>query len=116
MNSESNNEFKNAVEAGGGSGNSWKPENAGDTIIGTYIGKKENVGLNNSNVYLTKEDNNEDATSVWGSSVLDNKFEEIPLNSRVKIEFLGRVKGKSPQPYKDFKVLYITPTVDPFKD
>ncbi len=94
------------TEAGNAGGESWKPENAGDTIMGTYKSKKENVGVNNSNIYMILIDGAEDPTSVWGSTVLDTKFQEIPLGSEVKIEYLGKVKSKAPQPYKDFKVLY----------
>lgn len=100
----------NWIEAGSNTGDSWKPENEGDTLIGVLIGKKENVGINNSNVYLIEEkDKAGELTSVWGSTVLDTKFSEIPVGSKVKIEYLGKVKSKAPQPYKDFKVLYQAP-------
>ncbi len=97
---------KDWIEAGMGSGDTWKPENEGDTIVGKYIVKKENIGLNNSNIYILQVEGKDEPTSVWGSSVLDTKFEEIPLKAKVKIEYLGREKGKGPQPYKNFKVLY----------
>jgi len=98
------------TEAGSGSGDTWKPENEGDSITGLYKTRKENVGINNSNIYLIKEDSKDEPTSVWGSTVLDTKFEEIPTGSLVKIEYLGKVKSKAPQPYKDFKVMYKAPT------
>jgi hypothetical protein len=85
---------------------SWKPENEGDTIQGLLTQVKENVGINNSKVYMIEQEGAEEATSVWGSTVLDTKFQEIPVGSEVKIEYLGQVKGKGPKPYKDFKVLY----------
>lgn len=94
------------IEAGAGNTESWKPQEAGDTIAGLYTQKKENVGVNNSNIYLVHVDGDDEATSVWGSTVLDTKFQEIPVGSEVKIEYLGKVKSKAPQPYKDFKVLY----------
>ena len=93
-------------EAGGNSGDSWKPENVGDTIMGSYIGKKENVGLNNSTIYLVQVAGQDEPTSVWSSTVLDTKFQEIPVGSDVKIEYLGKEKGNAPMPYKNFKVLY----------
>lgn len=96
------------VEAGMSSNESWKPENEGDKIIGVYVRTKGNVGMNNSTIYTLKTENG--LIDVWGSAVLDNKFSEIPLNSQVKVEFLGRKKGKGPVQYKDFKVLYIVPT------
>lgn len=99
----------------GNAGESWKPENEGDTITGTLKQTKENVGINNSNVYVVQVEGEEDPTSVWGSTVLDTKFQEIPLGSMVKITFLGHVKGKGPKPYKDFKVQYKpNPVADTF--
>lgn len=97
------------IKAGNG-GESWKPEVPGESIIGTYVRLKTGVGVNNSNVYILKEKDKDDETSVWGSTVLDSRFEEIPLNSEVKITFLGKEKGKSPMPYKNFEVLYIPAT------
>lgn len=90
----------------GQAGDSWKPENEGDTIQGTLKAVKTDVGINKSNVYVIQTEDAEDPMSVWGSTVLDTKFQEIPVGSEVKIEYLGTVKGKGPKPYKDFKVLY----------
>ena len=102
----------NWTEAGSASDETWKPENVGDEVTGKLIKKRDNVGANSSNMYyLEQEAANGDklVISVWGSTVLDTKFEEIPMQSMVKIEFLGSVKGKGPKPYKDFKVLYKAP-------
>ncbi len=90
----------------GNAGDSWKPENKGDTVQGIYKAKKENVGINSSNVYMLQVKGVDDLVSVWGSTVLDTKFEEIETGSEVRIEYLGDVKGKGPKPYKDFKVDY----------
>ena len=102
----------NWTEAGSASDETWKPETAGDEVTGKLVKKRDNVGANSSNMYYLEQeaDNGDTLTiSVWGSTVLDTKFEEIPMNSMVKIEFLGSVKGKGPKPYKDFKVLYKAP-------
>lgn len=101
-----NDEFSEAIEAGNG-GESWKPENEGDVIFGTYKANKHNVGINNSEVYVIQEDGKDEPTSVWGGTVLDSRFEEIPVGSRVKIEYLGKVKGKGPKPYNNYKVVYV---------
>lgn len=93
----------------GSSGESWKPEKEGEEIIGRYVAKKENVGINNSNVYVLDVDGSDEPVKVWGSTVLDSRFEEIRIGYDVKIEFLGHKKGKSPKPYKDFKVMYKKP-------
>jgi len=101
-------EFENATEAGNTSGSTWNPDEQ-KVIFGTYKSMKSDVGPNHSNVYIIQEDDKDETTSVWGSTVLDGRFEEIPQGSRVKIEFLGREKGKSPQPYKNYKVVYVEP-------
>lgn len=88
----------------GTAGDSWKPENKGDSVQGIFTGVKTDVGINRSNVYVLKTNDSE--VSVWGSTVLDTKFQEISEGDEVKIEFLGLVKGTGPKPYKDFDVQY----------
>lgn len=101
-------EFSEAVTAGGSS-NTWKPEKDA-TLIGTLKSKKSNQGPNESMVYVIKADDQEEDVSVWGSTVLDGHFEEIPLRSRVKITYLGKVKSdRGRGEYKDYTVLYIPP-------
>jgi hypothetical protein len=77
----------------------------GDSIEGVYISKKENVGVNNSNVYVLRTEEGE-LVGVWGSTVLDAKFEKIALDTQVAIEFIGSKMNKSGKgkPYKDFFV------------
>lgn len=100
------NEFDNAIEAGSGSGETWKPETEGDLIFGTYKAHKSSVGQNNSEVYLIQEDDKDEPTNVWGSTVLDARFEEIPVGSRVQITYLGKKTGKRAE-YKDYLVKYV---------
>lgn len=86
----------------GNSGESWdeiKP------VMGKYKNKKEDVGPHSSNVYVLETEEGE-SVSVWGSTVLDNKFSEIPLGSTVYVESLGKTKGKNGTSYKDYKVMY----------
>ena len=78
------------------------------TLIGIYKQKKENIGANESNVYILKTKDGD--VSVWGSTVLNSKFQDIELGSEVKIEPLGGVKSpKTGREYLDFKVLFRTP-------
>lgn len=100
-------EFANAVEAGA-SGDTWDFENQ-KVLIGTFKARKSNVGRNNSMMYVIDEDGKQEPTNVWGSTVLDGRFSEIPVGSRVRIEYLGKVKGNAVQPYKDYSVKYIVP-------
>lgn len=96
-------EWKNAKEAAAGGGETWNRE---DTIEGLYVRKRTNIGANDSNMYVLQVKDGE--VGVWGSTVLDTKFEEIPVGSKVRIEPLGKVKSeKTGRSYIDFKVLYI---------
>lgn len=108
-----NNMSDNWTEAGSASDETWKPENAGDSVTGKYVKVRDNVGANSSNMYYLEQESADGkdklTISVWGSTVLDTKFEEIPVGSQVKIEFLGLEKGKGAKPYKNFKVLYKAP-------
>lgn len=73
------------------------------TIQGLYVAKKENVGENKSNIYVLNVAN--EKVGVWGSVVLDSRFEQIAIGSEVKIEYLGMVKPESGnRPYHNFKV------------
>lgn len=79
--------------------------NAEPIIQGIYTNKKINVGDNKSNIYiLTCEDKN---IGVWGSAVLDSRFEQIKLGEEVKIEYMGKKKSeKGGREYKDFRVFH----------
>lgn len=85
------------TEIGGGSdGETWNREGS---ISGQYISKQQHVGQNDSNMYTLKTDNGN--IGVWGSTVLDSKFESVTVGSLVKIEALGKPAGKN---YYDYKV------------
>lgn len=75
----------------------------GDSVEGRYILKKEDVGRNKSNVYVL-EDSDGRKIGVWGSTVLDTKFEQIAIGKMVAIEYVGEKEGKKGNIYKDFKV------------
>lgn len=75
-----------------------------DTIQGTYVGMKINVGPNNSNIYVIQF-NEEKKIGVWGNTVLDSRFEDIKAGCEVKIVYLGVEKAeKSKREYNNFKV------------
>lgn len=74
-------------------------------IQGVYIRKKENIGSNNSTMYILKTSKGE--MGVWSSTVLDSRFEQIELGNEVRIEPLGEKKSeKSNRTYQDYKVEY----------
>jgi len=75
-------------------------------VQGKYVKKDTDVGENGSNMYkLEQEDGS--IVSVWGSTVLDNKMDNVGIGQTIQIKFLGKKpspnrKGKE---YKDFAVL-----------
>ena len=90
----------------GNSGESETWDKTG-TLIGVFKRHKTNVGPNESNVYEIEAtvDGEPKLYSVWGSSVLDSKFEQIDVGSIVKIEALGKAKSpKTGRTYNDFKI------------
>lgn len=74
------------------------------SIEGLYTSKKTGVGPNSSNMYILKV--KDKVTGVWGSTVLDSKFETIPLNVLVKIESAGMAESKGGKSYKDYRVFF----------
>jgi hypothetical protein len=82
------------------SGTTWDKEKP---LVGLLIQKKENVGDNNSNLYVieTKDGN----VSAWGSTVLDNKMSTAKVGEEVMIEYVGKKKNpKTGRDYHDYKV------------
>lgn len=74
-------------------------------IEGVLIEKKENVGANNSRLYVIEV--GDTLVSVWGSFVLDRKMQSVKVGNEVKIEYLGKkISDKTKRPYKDFAVQY----------
>lgn len=86
-------------------------------LVGRYVRMKSNVGAHNSNVYVLKKDDGSEV-GVWGSTVINGRFEEIPLRSMVKIKALGEAKSKQGTTYKDYEIKYLPPKEelhDPFE-
>jgi len=84
----------------------WQYRNAGDEIIGYLEKVEENIGPNNSRMYTLRK---EDGTfiKVWGSTLLDNRFDFIALGEKVKIVYQGKKKAqKGGRAYHDFKVYH----------
>ena len=90
------------TEVGGGSGDNSEMWDRTGTIQGKYTNKQVEVGPNKSNIYTIETENG--SIGVWGSTVLDTKFEQIPVGSLVKIESLGKVQGKRGNSYNDYRV------------
>ena len=70
-----------------------EPLKKGQTIEGRYIEKKLGVGSRGSNVYVIETAEGE-KIGVWGSTVIDGRFERIAIGKMVGIEYLGVQKTK----------------------
>jgi len=72
----------------------------GEEVQGDYVEMKEDVGPNQSNIYVLKLEDGR-LVNVWGTTTLDDCFcsgndgEEIPLGAVVRITCLGKKQGKS---------------------
>ena len=99
-----NDNWDDAVEANAQSNETWDSTSS-TPIVGKYIGMKTNVGPNASNIYNIVNEEDGEIWGVWGSAVIDSKFEEIPVNSRVRIEYLGKKPGKRGE-FKDYSIKY----------
>jgi hypothetical protein len=81
----------------------WRPEAIGDEISGKYIRREDDVGMYHSTKYTLETERGE--VDVFGSTVLDNKFKDIPLGYEVKIVYQGEKPSNPPKkPFKLFQV------------
>lgn len=81
-------------------------EKEGDKVNGIYKGVNHEVGKKKSDVYCLINEEEKVNISIWDTTVLKTKFSEIPVNSKIEVEFLGIPTGKE---YKNFEVRYIPP-------
>lgn len=79
----------------------------GTSVQGYYVNKREKVGANGSNVYELLLSTGE-RVSFWGSDLLNGKFDEIPMNCEVRVEYLGIAQPKTPagRAYANFRVMF----------
>ncbi len=82
----------------------------GPVLQGIYERRKDDVGPNDSKVYEIRMADGS-LNSMWGSDLLDGKFEKVPLGSEVRITFLGVAQPKTPKgrAYNNFKVEFAPP-------
>ncbi len=90
------------IEIGAGQAWDYKTEKE---LTGVYISREENVGPNNSVLYQIEKENGE-KIGVWNNTVLEDKFQNIKIGDKVKIEYLGMSKSKTGKDYHDFKVYH----------
>lgn len=96
-------------EHGGGAQSDMWLEEAGKSIQGKLVKVKTGVGKNKSNIYELEVEPGK-VVGVWGSTVLDSRFEDIEVGTDVKILYNGKKQGeKARGAYKDYTVFTRTP-------
>lgn len=65
----------------------------GDVLEGVFVSVKPDVGSNHANVYTFKKANGE-VVSVWGSTILDTRFENLNPGEEVMVKYLGYPESK----------------------
>lgn len=94
------------TEVGGGEtwGSKDEPLQPGDQITGEYLGTQHDVGRNKSQMHNLRTDDGDRA--VWGSTVLDSRFEQVKVGDTVRVTFTGlsAKPGKFGKPFKEYKV------------
>lgn len=94
------------IEIGGGETWNGKDSNlkVGDSITGEYLTIQTDVGPNNAKMYTVRTDAGD--LGIWGSTVLDGRFEQVKLGSIVRVTYMGESDkpGKFGKPFKLWKV------------
>ncbi len=70
----------------------WKPQEANESIEGIFIKAEPNVGTNKSMLYSI--DVAGKPWAVWGSAILDPKMVAVKLSDLIKIVFTGKGEAK----------------------
>ena len=78
----------------------WTAEKVGDEIEGRYVGKNEKSGNMKSPMYVLEVEG--EKVGIWGSAVIDGRFEKIAIGKMVGIEYLGEKQSKRGNTYKDY--------------
>lgn len=90
-----------------GSGNAdvWNFETQPE-LEGEFVKVETGIGPNNSNLYhfLVGGDLEQEEVVIWGSTVLDTKLAGLNHGDKVKIDYLGKAKGKRGTEYRNYDV------------
>jgi hypothetical protein len=71
-------------------------------VEGEFVETQDAQGGNKSKIHHVKTADGD--VAIWGSTVLDGRLHEVETGQKVKIEYLGLVKGKNGRDYKSFDV------------
>lgn len=81
----------------------WRPEEAGDNIIGEYTERKENCGFEAYTFYIIND--GEQKWSILENKVLQSQFEKVEPGDIIKITYLGKKQIQNGNRfYKNFSI------------
>lgn len=71
-------------------------------LMGTLVSIETEVGPNNSNLYTIKKAD-DSIVSVWGTTLLDDRFKKIEIGTEIKLVYLGKTQSeKTGRTYHNF--------------
>ena len=83
-----------------------KTKFVGLSVEGVYCSRKDNIGQNAATMYEVRTQEH-GLLSIWDTTVLKDKMNEVPVGSEVLIECLGEQPSKSGgKSYLGFKVMF----------
>ncbi len=82
----------------------------GAQVMGLYLEKKEDIGSNNSCIYLLQLADGK-KVNIWGTMVIDDRMKLVPIGYQVRFTFNGYKKAKESgrQPWADIMIEYAKP-------
>lgn len=99
--SDSKVDWDDIAEVNGGTDSTWDGK---EVLIGKFLRSQEGVGPNESMMYHIQSEDGK-VVGVWGSTVLDTKFQNVRAGSLVRVESLGlKENPKTKRSFKDYSV------------
>jgi len=97
-------EFEEIIEESS-TGSEWRPEEAGEYIIGRYITTEEGKGKGEGYLFHYIRDTNSEERSIFGCTTLNSKLKTIDPGDIIKIVYNGIKTSERGRNYKDFTIL-----------
>ena len=84
----------------------WSKAPEGHELIGYFIDKATGLGENGSTLFVIETAEGK-KVGVWGSTVLDERMNQVPVNAKTKITYLGKKNSqKGGRSYHTFEVKF----------
>jgi hypothetical protein len=93
----------------------WKPEKAGEQIVGVLVAKEPRDEIANLSARYHLETPN-GVAFLWGSAVLDDRMQYVHIEDKVRITYEGKRKNKRNQDLHLFKVEVARTVPEPKND